>query len=157
MRIQIQTKMRSRAVKLKIQVRIDLGAMCEIIFISKFITLSRNDNRFIPSIIECLNNVSISTNNKQSGYELSWSLSDCTSAQTSESYLRYTISCCLSYGAHTLSCNNAGEGNYIEIQGRKYCQESTDGEISVEVEIIGKLKLVIINTSQLVTSSFGYS
>ena len=66
-----------------------------------------------------------------------WSIGDCSSNQTLEDPQTNSITCCLIYGNHTLNCTNGGDGNYIEIQGKKYCHKSTDGEISVQVDIKG--------------------
>ena len=71
-----------------------------------------------------------------------WSIGDCSSNQTSE-HPQTDVSCCLNYGNHTLNCTNGGDGNYIKIQGRKYCHESTFGEISVQVDIKGAIHYLI--------------
>ena len=94
---------------------------------------------YVPkNLIDCLNQVRVLTTIGQSGPEISWSLGDCSSNQTLGDKQSYTTFCCLNYGNHTLNCTNGGNGGFIEIQGKKYCNDAIDdGTLLMKVAIKG--------------------
>ena len=96
---------------------------------------------FLTNLIDCLNQVRVTTTTAQTGPKISWSLGDCASNQTVGDSQSYTTFCCLNYGNHTLNCTNGGNGGFIEIQGKKYCEDTIeDGTLSMKVAIKGMFK-----------------
>ena len=97
---------------------------------------------YVPkNLIDCLNQVRVLTTIGQSGPEISWSLGDCSSNQTLGDKQSNTTFCCLNYGNHNLNCTNGGNGGFIEIQGKKYCEDTIeDGTLSMKVAIKGMFK-----------------
>ena len=86
---------------------------------------------------ECLNQVRVLTTTSLTRPTIHWSLGDCSNNRTLGNQQSYSTSCCLNNGNYTLNCTNGGDGNFIEIQGKKYCKETTDGETLEEVDIKG--------------------
>ena len=95
----------------------------------------------LTNLIDCLNQVRVTTTTGQSGPKIHWSLGDCSSDQTLGDKQSNTTFCCLNYGNHTLNCINGGNGGFIEIQGKKYCEDTIeDGTLSMKVAIKGMFK-----------------
>ena len=95
---------------------------------------------------ECLNRVNVlTTTSLTTNQTFHWSLGDCSNNLTLGNQQNYSTSCCLNNGNYTLNCTNGGDGNFIEIQGKKYCKETTDGEMLEEVDIKGIVLELIIN------------
>ena len=84
--------------------------------------------KFLPhtNLIDCLNQVRVRTTTGHSGPKIRWSLGDCSNNQTLGDKKSYTTTCCLNYGNHTLNCTIGGIGGFIEIQGKKYCEDAID-------------------------------
>jgi len=73
-------------------------------------------------------NVTITT--KDYGNENSWTLGTCYQHGYQNDQV-YTEECCLDAGKHTLTCDDTWKdgwhGGFIVIQGKKYCEDFTDG------------------------------
>ena len=78
--------------------------------------------------VECFD-VMLSTNSY--GNENSWSLGSCTSSQAYTSNSFFSQQCCVSPGDHTLTCTDSygdgWHGGFIEIGGKRYCEDFTSG------------------------------
>ena len=74
-------------------------------------------------------NVTITT--KDYGNENSWTLGTCYQHGDFENDQVYTEECCLDAGKHTLTCDDSWKdgwhGGFIVIQGKKYCEDFTNG------------------------------
>ena len=67
---------------------------------------------------------------KHHGIDISWSLGDrCSSSQEYGNNNVYTKKCCLKLGDYVLSCDDSHgdgwQGGFIQIQGKKYCDDSS--------------------------------
>ena len=76
------------------------------------------------------------------GSENSWTFGKCKNPQTYEKHQTYTMKCCLPKGKYTLTCNDSygdgWHGGYLEIKGKKYCEDFTTGSehktLNIEVK-----------------------
>ena len=87
------------------------------------------------------------------GEEFSWSLSTCTSKHNNyddpySDNTEYVEKCCLDAGVYTLKCMDEGyDGWYpgfINVQGKKYCDNFNDGNEEVVEVTIGTGKYLFI-------------
>ena len=76
------------------------------------------------------------------GHENAWSLGTCVSddGRYRENNV-YTEECCLDAGKYTLNCDDSYKdgwhGGFIEIQGKQYCEDFTEGhQQSQEIDIV---------------------
>ena len=110
----------------------------------KFIALSRNYEKFISSVEITLHilgtcfNVSLTTT--EYGNEINWSLDNCSGNGSYGNNNQYIDQCCLTPGPHNLTCKDSyGDGwheGFIELGGKKYCNDFTNGyEFSTPVII----------------------
>ena len=80
---------------------------------------------------------------KQYGQENSWTLGTCSSnvLVTYSNNEEYIEECCLDVGVYTLNCQDAygdgWHGGSIEIQGKQYCVDFTDGSVKSILVTIG--------------------
>ena len=82
---------------------------------------------------------------KSYGSENSWTVGACTSARGYQNSQTYTESCCLDAGSYKLTCDDSYKdgwhGGFIEIQGKRYCEDFTSGhqqENNVDISYAGK-------------------
>ena len=65
------------------------------------------------------------------GNENSWSLGSCTSSQAYTANSFFSQQCCVATGDHTLTCKDSygdgWHGGFIEIGGKRYCEDFTSG------------------------------
>ena len=78
---------------------------------------------------------------KEYGNENSWSLGTCLSNQAYDDNLEYTEECCLDAGVYTLKCKDefadGWSGGFMDIQGKQYCENFSDGsEEVIQVTIV---------------------
>ena len=63
---------------------------------------------------------------KAHGKENSWTFGRCKTLLQYASNQTYTMKCCLTKGEHNLTCKDrygdGWHGGYLEIQGKKYCE-----------------------------------
>ena len=81
------------------------------------------------------------------GSENSWAFGKCKSTRRYGTRRTYTMNCCLLQGEHTLTCKDSygdgWHGGYVEIEGKKYCKDFTNGrEKTTKIQIKG-MNLVI--------------
>ena len=75
--------------------------------------------------------VTVKTTTKDYGDENSWALGSCTSNVEFEDNKTVSQTCCLAKGTYTLECKDTWEdgwhGGFVEINGKKYCENFNDG------------------------------
>ena len=73
--------------------------------------------------------------------EISWSIGSCSSNQVYKNRKVYAKQCCLAPGDHTLNCKDSygdgWQGGFIEIYGRRYCEDFKSGKLSTAPVNIG--------------------
>ena len=82
---------------------------------------------------------------KKYGYENSWALGTCESKERYQSNKETTQECCQAPGTYELECKDSygdgWHGGYLEIQGKKYCDDFQGGRgnhlKTVQVTIAG--------------------
>ena len=79
---------------------------------------------------------------KSWGSENSWTFGKCKNPQKYANHKTYTMNCCLAKGEQTLTCKDSygdgWHGGYLEIQGKKYCEDFTTGrKKTVKIEVKG--------------------
>ena len=92
------------------------------------------------------------TTTKKGGSEISWTLGTCISAREYQNHHKYAECCCLESGSYQLVCKDRVEdgwdGGFIEIQGKRYCEDFSDGsQQEHDIEILGKLSECINSNS----------
>ena len=87
----------------------------------------------------------MSITTKIHGKDNRYAIGACTSASIYDNWKNYMEHCCLDAGSYTLTCENTnGDGwhdGYIEIQGKRYCEDFTSGhqqENNVEISYSGE-------------------
>ena len=68
---------------------------------------------------------------KSYGWENTWALGACESKETYQSNKEMTQECCQAPGTYELECKDSHgdgwHGGYLEIQGKKYCEDFRGG------------------------------
>ena len=86
--------------------------------------------------------VDVKITTKAWGYENSWSLGSCVSSQRYTNHGLFTQRCCASAGDHTLSCKDSygdgWHGGFLEIGGKRYCEDFRSGYVKTTTISIGK-------------------
>jgi len=84
--------------------------------------------------------VTIKTRTKIWGSENSWTIGSCTNEAQFENHQTVFQTCCLAAGSYNLECKDGNgdgwHGGYLEINGKKFCNEFTWGGSKTEVVTI---------------------
>ena len=94
-------------------------------------------------ILTLVNNVcfDVELTTKSWANEISWSIGSCSNNRVYNNYNSYTQKCCLTPGQQTLTCKDkygdGWHGGFIEIYGRRYCQDFTSGKDLTQALTIG--------------------
>ena len=96
--------------------------------------------------------VEIKTVTEGFGKENSWTFGNCHSSMKYKSYNTYNETCCQPQGTYQVTCkdskNDGWHGGYIEIGGKKHCENFKDGsEENHNVSMLGKDKFTNVFSS----------
>ena len=104
---------------------LDFLSCCHYNHYAKSYSLGSNTT---PTTTVCTN-VKVVT--KSYGLENSWALGPCKSKETYQSNKEMTQECCQAPGTYELECKDGfgdgWHGGYLEIQGKKYCDDFLGG------------------------------
>ena len=80
--------------------------------------------------------VDIRLETRGDGGEISWTFGPCSSDQVYASNKPYIQQCCLATGEYHLTCKDSygdgWKGAFIEIQGKKYCDDFRTGSVAIQ-------------------------
>merc|ERR1712226_1236169 len=84
--------------------------------------------------------VTIKTRTTYLGSENSWTIGSCANEAQFENHQTVYQTCCLATGSYNLVCKDASgngwHGGYLEINGKKFCNEFKFGDSKTEVVTI---------------------